>query len=157
MDDHPPAAFRHPGRPTCHHPAPSPYGIPWRCLYSRAIANLSFAGRSISATHMAMSSTRVMATCALMGQAVGIGAAIAVARHCDPRTVGEQHLTELQNRLMDADCWLPGRRPIAPLSRQAVVSASSGDPAPLLDGVDRRLSGEAHAWEGEAGAWVELR
>lgn len=36
-----------------------------------------FAGRNISVMHLAMSSTRVMGTCAILGQAVGTAAAIA--------------------------------------------------------------------------------
>ena len=79
MDDHPSEAFHYKGEPTVFHRAPSPYGIPYRCLYSRNIANLFFAGRNISASHMAISSTRVMGTCAIMGQAVGTAAALADA------------------------------------------------------------------------------
>jgi hypothetical protein len=80
MDDHHPAGILYPGQPTIFHAAPSPYGIPYRCLYSRNIDNLLFAGRNISVTHAALSSTRVMATCALLGQAAGTAAALAV-RH----------------------------------------------------------------------------
>ncbi|HEY5892994.1 MAG TPA: FAD-dependent oxidoreductase [Chthoniobacterales bacterium] len=52
------------------------YGIPYRCYYSRNIENLFLAGRIISASHVAFGSTRVMATCALGGQAVGHAAAL---------------------------------------------------------------------------------
>ena len=45
---------------------------------SRNVTNLFFAGRNISATHVAFASTRVMATCAVMGQAVGTAAAMAL-------------------------------------------------------------------------------
>jgi hypothetical protein len=55
MDDHHPDAIKYPGEPTIFHPAPSPYGIPYRSLYSRNTENLFFAGRNISATHMALS------------------------------------------------------------------------------------------------------
>ena len=103
MDDHHPAGIRHPGRPTIFHPAPSPYGIPYRCLYSKNIANLFCAGRNISVTHAAMSSSRVMATCALLGQAVGTAAAVAHAQDLTPRGVYEKHWAEL-----DALLELPG-------------------------------------------------
>ena len=56
MDDHNPAGFRHEGEPTIYHDAPSPYGIPYRCFYSKNIENLFFAGRNISVTHAALSS-----------------------------------------------------------------------------------------------------
>jgi hypothetical protein len=160
MDDHPPGGIEHSGSDTTHHPAPSPYGIPYRCLYSRSVANLWFAGRNISATHMALSSTRVMATCATLGQAAGTAAAIAVAHDCDNRGVYTQHLDRLQRRLMDEDQWLPGRlRPIATASRPDVArySASTGDPEVLRDGIDRRQDGVPHRWEGKAGDWIAVR
>ena len=69
------------------HPAPSPYGIPYGVLYSKNIENLFFAGRNISATHAAMSSTRVMGTCSLLGQAMGNAAAICVREKILPRDV----------------------------------------------------------------------
>ncbi|MCA1808657.1 MAG: FAD-dependent oxidoreductase, partial [Lentisphaerae bacterium] len=74
MDDHFPEGFYKKEAGTTFHPAPSPYGIPYRSLYSRNIENLFMAGRNISATHSALSSTRVMATCATLGQAVGTAA-----------------------------------------------------------------------------------
>ena len=43
MDDHHPAGFKHPGDPTVFHHAPSPFGIPYRSLYSKNIGNLFFA------------------------------------------------------------------------------------------------------------------
>lgn len=157
MDDHPPGGFDHDGQPTHHHHAPSPYGIAWRCLYSCDRSNLLCAGRNISATHMALSSTRVMATCSLLGQAVGTGAALAVRHACSPRAVGERHLSELQALLADDDQYLPGRaRELAPLMEGARFDASEGDPAPLLDGVDRHLGETAHAWSATDGATVTL-
>lgn len=53
------------------------YQIPFRCLYSKNISNLFLTGRIISATHVAFASTRVMATAAHVGQAVGVAAYIA--------------------------------------------------------------------------------
>lgn len=144
MDDHHPAAFYHKGAPTIFHPAPCPYGIPYRSLYSKNIENLFFAGRNISATHMAMSSTRVMGTCAILGQAVGTAAAIAIQNDLSPRGVYEQKITELQNTLMDDDCWLPWHtRPISDLTKNATLSAEvtcTNDVEVLRNGIDRGLS-----------------
>lgn len=53
------------------------YQIPYRCLYSKNISNLFLTGRIISASHVAFASTRVMATAAHVGQAVGMAAYIA--------------------------------------------------------------------------------
>lgn len=38
---------------------PPPYRIPYRCLYSVNVDNLFMAGRNISVSHIALSSTRV--------------------------------------------------------------------------------------------------
>ncbi len=158
MDDHHPAAIEHKGAPTIFHPAPSPYGIPYRVLYSRNVENLFFAGRNISATHMAMSSTRVMATCAILGQAVGTAAALAVANGLTPRGVHEKKITVLQDTLADDDCYLPGRpREVSRLSREAALSASEGNAEPLRNGVDRSLAKTDNGWWGKPDAWVEYR
>jgi hypothetical protein len=158
MDDHHPAGLRHPGKPTIFHPAPSPYGIPYRCLYSRNVENLLVAGRNISATHAALSSTRVMGTCAVLGQAAGTAAALAAARGLTPRGVGRQALAELQAMLMDDDCWLPWkRREIPDPARSAELTASAGDPAPLRNGVDRPRGTDENAWRAKPGAWVAYR
>ena len=138
MDDHDPAGFRSAGAPTVFHPAPSPYGIPFRSLYSKNIENLLFAGRNISVTHAAMSSTRVMATCALCGQAVGTAAAIAVKENLTPRGVYETRVKELQRLLMDDDCWLPGfTRAIPALTKEAALLCDAPDAENLRSGTDR--------------------
>ncbi len=138
MDDHHPAGFRYPGSPTIWHPAPSPFGIPYRALYSKNIGNLMFSGRNISTTHAAMSATRVMATCATMGQAIGTAAAIAIRDSLSPREVYRQRIDELKQTLMDDDCWLPfNTRDIPNLSRSASIAGSSGDTRLLINGKDR--------------------
>ena len=157
MDDHFPEGFyskRHEG--TIYHPAPSPYGIPYRSLYSRNVENLFCAGRDISATHSALSSTRVMATCALMGQAVGTAAAIAARDSLSPRGVYERRLAELQQTLMDDDCWLPGfRRGIPSVCSAALLRAGAGDPASLRNGMDRPDDASDNAWTAPVGTPVE--
>ena len=157
MDDHHPEAITYPGKPTIFHPAPSPYGIPYRALYSRNIENLFFAGRNISATHMALSSTRVMATCAVMGQAMGTAAALATRYDLTPRGVCEQKIAELQETLMDQDAYLPWHaRPMPALTQDAHLRASNnGDAEALRSGIDRSLGDEDNGWWGEPGTFVE--
>ncbi len=156
MDDHHPAGMRHPGEPTIFHQAPSPYGIPYRSLYSRNVDNLFCAGRNISATHAAMSSTRVMATCSLMGQAVGNAAAIAAAKGLTPRGVFEREIGALKQRLMDDDCWLPwNSREVPEISRRATLTASEGDPEPLRNGVDRPVGGDENSWSGAPASQIQ--
>jgi hypothetical protein len=159
MDDHHPAGIFYPGQPTLFHPAPSPYGIPYRSLYSRNIRNLLFAGRNISVTHAALSSTRVMATCALLGQAAGTAAALCIRHDCEPHALNNgERLRELQNTLMDDDCWLPGiARPISPLATSAALTANGEDASVLLDGLDRDRGEELHAWSGPLGSTIEYR
>ncbi len=125
MDDHDPAGFNADGPPNVFHPAPTPYGIPYRCLYSNNVENLFFAGRNISATHAALSSTRVMATCAIMGQAVGMAAALAFLNETTPHGVYKDHLETLQNNLMLEDCYLPfTRRKLNSLTQDAELSTT---------------------------------
>lgn len=149
MDDHFPAGFYHPEAGTIFHPAPSPFGICYRSLYSRNIENLFCAGRNHSATHAAMSATRVMATTSLMGQAAGTAAAIAVRDNTTPRGVLQKSIRELQQTLMDDDCWLPWHnREIPEIARQATLSATAGDPEPLRSGVDRKIGDADNGWHG---------
>jgi hypothetical protein len=104
------------------------YGIPWRCYYSRNIKNLFLAGRIISATHVAFGSTRVMATCAAGGQAVGTAAAICLEQNCQPSALSSgEKLRELQLRLQRNGQFLPGKTLTDPadLAAQATASASS--------------------------------
>lgn len=156
MDDHHPGGMNWPGRPTTFHKAPSPYGIPYRSLYSRNIENLVFAGRNISVTHAALSSTRVMATCSVIGQAVGTAAAIAVRDGLTPRQVYEKRLAELQQTLMEDDAWLPWhKRQVPEVSLRAKLSASHGDPEPLRNGYDRPSDEEENDWKGPLGSWIE--
>lgn len=149
MDDHHPAGFRavklgHPA--TIFHHAPSPYGISYRCLYSKAIENLAFAGRCASCTHAAMSSTRVMGTGCSMGQAIGTAAALAVRKSIDLREV-IRSIGELQQILLRDDCYLPGMSmQFSELTRSAKLTANQGDPEPVRDGVTRPVANESHAW-----------
>ena len=152
MDDHHPAGMMFPGEPTQFHPAPSPYGIPYRCLYARNVGNLMFAGRNLSATHAALSSTRVMGTCAVLGQAVGTAAALATRYGLSPREVGQHRLAELQAQLMQDDCFLPGCvRTCDARAREATVTGPGDHLERLLDGHERDRCDARHAWEGRVG------
>ncbi len=158
MDDHFPAGFYHPEAGTIHHPSPSPYGIPYRTLYSKNIDNLFCAGRCHSATHTAMSSTRVMATTSIMGQSVGTAAALAARHGATPRGVHKHHIRELQETLLDDDCYLPWHeRPIPELSRSAELSAPNGDVQALRNGIDRALGDVDNGWRGPLGSELTYR
>ncbi len=141
LDDHHPDGFYHAGNPNVWGETPAPYGIPYRALYSVNVKNLFFAGRNISATHAAVSSTRVMATCALLGQAVGTAADIAREFSLSPHGVYEERLSLLQQRLMENGCFLPyRRREISDLCQNAALRCEGEPPENLNDlrsGADR--------------------
>ena len=129
------------------------YEIPYRCLYSKNISNLLFAGRNISQTHVALSSSRVMATCATMGQAVGTAAAFSVEKGLTPREVGQQHIQAFQEQLLRDDAYIPLRPAndandlAKSVDRISASSTESGDVKLLLDGVSRDEFGEVHHWQ----------
>jgi len=145
MDDHFPQGFYYrEGRPTIYHPAPSPWGLPLRCMISKNIQNLVFAGRNISVTHAALSSSRVMATCGILGQAIGTAVSQAVADDTDIREID---IKKLQNTLMTDDCYLPWQeRQVADVCKKAECSSEI-----VRDGVER---GEEHCWIGAEGETI---
>ncbi|MDO4549453.1 MAG: FAD-dependent oxidoreductase, partial [Clostridia bacterium] len=63
------------------------YGIPYGCLVPRGVKNLLVAGRAISATRTAMSSSRVMAQCMAEGEAAGLAASICAKEGCSPEQI----------------------------------------------------------------------
>lgn len=170
MDDHPPSGFDAPQQ----HPFRSVrtqevYNIPLRCLYSRNIRNLLMAGRNISASHVAFSSTRVMATTSCLGQAAGTAAALGARHGLLPRQLYQQkaRLRQLQQTLLRDDQTIKGLRNQDPhdLARRATVVASASHdlsrPENVINGFVRDMAGR---WENrwgakmvEGGVWVELQ
>lgn len=73
-----------------------PYWAPYRCLYSRNITNLFMAGRDISVNREALGPVRVMRTCGMMGEVVGMAASLCKKHTTTPRGVYEKHLEELK-------------------------------------------------------------
>lgn len=104
------------------------YQIPYRCLYSRNIRNLFLAGRCISVTHIAFGSTRVMATCAHNGQAIGMAAALCREAKLLPRELlAAERMRELQQRLLGTGHYIPdiALEDSQDLVRESTLSASS--------------------------------
>ena len=135
LDDHFPGGFYHRGTPNTDIPTPAPYSLPYRALYSKNVDNLFFAGRNISMTHMAMSSIRVMATCALLGEAAGRAAALAVRHSCAPHDVYLSHMDALQESLLMGDCFLPSKT--RNISEKCKNAALSGANDAIRNGQDR--------------------
>lgn len=104
------------------------YQIPYRCLFSRNIHNLFLAGRIISVSHVAFGSTRVMATCAIIGQAVGMAAATCVREKARPADlVAPARIKSLQRDLLRAGHWIPGLalKDTEDVATQAAITVSS--------------------------------
>ena len=133
LDTHPPEGVDAIDLPPCNQPKPPHlYDIPLRSCVSRDVPNLMFAGRNISATHVGFSSTRVMATCAAIGQGVGTAAAYAACTHRTATELADDAaaITAIQQRLLRDDAFLIGcsNSDAADLARDARVTASSHQP-----------------------------
>jgi hypothetical protein len=111
IDTHPPEGVDAPELPPCtQHHLPFIYDIPLCCCVSTGPRNLMFAGRNISATHIAFASTRVMATCAVIGQGVGTAAALALRHNVTPADIAADAnlVRTIQQQLLRDDCYLIG-------------------------------------------------
>jgi len=87
-------------RTLAHFGKKEPYAIPYRCLYARSVENLFMAGRNISVTHVALGTVRVQRTTGMMGEVVGMAAALARKHEATPRLVYEKHLEELKSSML---------------------------------------------------------
>ncbi|GBG11481.1 hypothetical protein PAT3040_06302 [Paenibacillus agaridevorans] len=179
MDTHPPQGIEAVDSEPCRQPVTNyVYGIPVRSLISANVDNLMFAGRNISATHIAFSSTRVMATCGVMGQGAGTFAALAAGAGLTPTEASRdgELVRRTQRRLIRQGAYIPGIRPDASgnLASVAEVRASSEQPegraANVIDGHTRSMHGErgvrpelavpgTHRWMSKPDdrqPWIEL-
>ena len=101
IDIHDPAGWRNGG----DHPfrAANAYQIPFRSLVPRGVEQLLVAGRSLSATHEAAASVRVMPPCFAMGEAAGTAAALALKAGVPVRSV---EIAELRRCLRQQGVYL---------------------------------------------------
>ena len=181
IDLHPPEGVDRPEEKPCTQiPVPRLYDIPLRCCIARDLRNLMFAGRNASATHVAFASTRVMATCAVMGEGVGVAAAYAVQHGIEPGDLASNPdaVKAIRQRLVRQDVYLIGEDGAGDgnLARKALFIASSeqesGPACNVVSTQNRCVAGErgvdparqqpgTHRWMSrpEAGlpAWLELR
>lgn len=73
--------------------------VPFRCLYTKECPNLFLGGRSISASHVAFASMRVMRTLGMLGEVAALAAAICRKHDCLPHDVYQTWLEELKNAM----------------------------------------------------------
>ncbi len=152
---------------TIWHPLKDIYTIPYRSLYSRNILNLFVGGRAISASHMAISSTRVIATCSVIGQAIGTAAALAVNKGLTKTRDVNNYITELQQILIKDDAYLPGIKKFDTkeliMNKNAKLTASTyvkgGEPWNINGDYSRRVDNRQYAWisneMAREGEWLE--
>ncbi|WP_440876000.1 FAD-dependent oxidoreductase [Thalassotalea sp. PLHSN55] len=155
LDEHNPGGIENPTEPPSYFHAhfEEIYQFPFRSLYSKNIANLLFAGRNVSQTHIALSSSRIMATCALQGQAVGTAASLCCDKNVSPRELARHHISQLQESLLRADVYIP-KRPAnddKDLAKQTLElfasSTSSGEAKHLINGISRDIDGNINHWQ----------
>jgi hypothetical protein len=95
-----------------------------------------------------------MATCALIGQAAGTGAAVAVKHDCLPAVVTTEHMSELQKLLLDDGCFLPGV--VRSVSSDAEVQVSGEEAALLANGWERPYDGKENHISVAAGGSLKI-
>lgn len=169
LDDHLPEGMDDTSqKPFRSIPLKGPYSIPMSSLYSKSFNNLYMAGRNISASHVALSSTRVMATCAVLGQAIGTAMAYGIKNNITPKQLcsEKKHISKLQQILLRQDQALLGviNSDENDLARKAIVKAShettDGKAINVIDGVNRDIQdGNTHQWRAEMASgepWIEL-
>lgn len=129
-----------------------PYGIPLRILIAKDFDNLMMAGRNVSVTHAALATVRVMATTALMGQAAGTAAAVALREQMPVSDVPERAIRTVQQTLLRDGCFLPNCRNDDPLDVARTATATASSEA-LLYGADPETRGfheGLHIWLDQA-------
>lgn len=115
------------------------YTIPLRSYISKDIDNLLFAGRIISASHVAFGSSRVMATCAFGGQAVAMAASQCIEKQIKPaELLLNGNIKDLQHKLYLSGQGIPeiSINKNANLLSQATISATSEYKLSKLSGDD---------------------
>ena len=158
IDTHPPGGVDAVSEEPCtQHRVPNLYDIPLSSCIAKRVKNLMFAGRNISATHLAFASTRVMATVSAIGQGVGTAAAFAVKAGLQPFEIlhSPTLVAAVQQRLLRDDAYLIGVSNNDPsdLALKAVISASSEQAdGPALN----IISGQTRAVHGYGGVKSEL-
>ena len=131
------------------------YEIPLRSYIPKGMANLWVAGRIMGASHLAFGSSRVMATCAIGGQAVGTAAAYALKHSISPKE-SVSRASDIQQLLLKDDCFIPNVKNSdkKDLALSSSVSAAF-ESAPylasnIINGVSRNTSNTINCYQTDA-------
>ncbi|MBQ7090426.1 MAG: FAD-dependent oxidoreductase [Clostridia bacterium] len=137
-------------KPSLIYPVEGSYDIPYRSYCVKGFQNLLVGGRCMGASKLAMSSTRVMGTCAIGGQAIGAAAAQLIAAKA--KDIRDIDIKALQQTLLRDDCYLPLilNEDAADLAKTATACASTEEQnhpaANVLNGITRAIDGSSNAW-----------
>jgi len=116
------------------------YTIPMRTMYSREVENLFLGGRTLSASHVAFGSTRVMCTTGQNGQVLGEAAALCLRNALTPRQLAsEVHIKSLQQHLMQKGFYIPRQKAVLQLTGEYSASSTMELTDSNLDGQMRQL------------------
>ena len=128
------------------------YEIPLRSYIPKGMANLWVAGRIMGASHLAFGSSRVMATCAIGGQAVGTAAAFAAKHGILPKE-SLAHASAIQQTLLKDDCFIPNVKNIDKKDLALTAKASAAfEEAPylahnIINGVSRNTEDTINCYQ----------
>lgn len=167
FDEHPPGGFDDWDQPPFYSKRiAEPYNIAFEALYSSNVSNLMMAGRNISNSHVAFTSTRVMATCACTGQAIGTAAALCRSKGVNPAKLRKNHISEFQQRLLRDDQSIREVINEDPKDQAKLSTIRASDHLPealpehIIDGHVRDVPGTwNHRWGAKmrkGGQWIEL-
>lgn len=103
------------------------FSIPLRCAIAEDVSNLFIIGRCFSVSRIALGATRLNATLATVGQAVGLAAAICRKYSSNPLSVVKNHMNELHCRQFRCDQTVIGyrNRDVDDKALRASITASS--------------------------------
>lgn len=160
IDHHPSQGVYTEASPCTQYHSKGTYQIPLRCFISKDIDNLFFAGRIISASHIAFGSTRVMLTCAHGGQSVGYAMAQCVNQQLKATDLlAKPQISTLQNSMNELGHFIPGVA--LPKSNNLISGAHIRASSTLqLDRLALNLDTKVTSWRSlsvSAGQWLPLR
>ncbi len=162
MEDQPSEGFYATGKKPAMYGGNTPfYNLPLTAMYAKGLKNLMMAGRNMSTSHLAFTSTRVMNVCAVAGQTAGTAAAMCSKQNMFPRDISASaKLVEtLRQKLLRDGQIILGAKNTDPLdfARCAKISATHScdgtAPANIVTGQIFDMKGEyKNRWRAEISA-----
>ena len=159
LEDQPSEGFYAKGKKPAMYGGNTPfYNLPLTAMYAKGLKNLMMAGRNMSTSHLAFTSTRVMNVCAVAGQTAGTTAAVCAKEKIFPRDISAspERVETLRQKLLRDGQIILGAKNNDPLdlARSAKVSATQScdgtSPENILTGQIFDMKGEyKNRWRAE--------